>query len=702
MELLFVGNMLPVTDRFFDLFLTEHHCVAARSVDTNMKSGKKLAVHRYYKLEELEDIFVAYHFDAILFFSYDLDGGLDVYKELERLEVTLTLARKYDVGMFLYVTSNELENKDKETVLEGRARYIINTACEDLCRVFQNNCGIKTRIIRLPYIYTKEPSGTRNCYLMRLAGKEGEIILRADPEREIDLICDEDLGTFLMRVLDDPGDEDIRTLNLGGGNRMQYGKFAELLTGLMPGLKVGWLGEQYAFPMYLEEKRVQDDFDWEPVNRLEDDIEALYRGVVNEKKSASETGESDGAAQGKKKRFTGIRHPLDLVLIMGVAELLARLVPDGGLFSAWDIRLAAVLLLGMMDGLAAGIAGAVIAVLLYLVSVVTKQNIFVLFREPTALIPPALYVLAGGISGYLCDHKNDEIDRARAESALQKDRYVFLNGLYARARESKEDFQNQILGFRNSYGRIYALLKRIEAADDKDLYKEAVASMEEMLESRNIAIYKRVGAGEHYTEQARSRGAARRVPETISLKDYPEIYEMLKDKQTYVNRELKAGYPAFAAAILSGDEMSGIIMVTESKYRHMNTEYANKFSVVTGIISVDLVRAMRLHGDLEGQIMEAGLMAESEFAKLVRGFCDDTGRVSERHSLLHLKPVNMTVREAVRRASRTIRGDDVIGADTQNRLLLLLPGTGEDGARIVMEKLRSDGIDSEIVRSVID
>ena len=109
-----------MSDRFFDAFLQEHHCVAARSVDTDMKSGRKLSVHRYYNLEELGDIFAAYHFDAILFFSYDLDGGMDVYKELERLETTLMLAQKHDVKMFFYITSNELENRDETVVLEGR------------------------------------------------------------------------------------------------------------------------------------------------------------------------------------------------------------------------------------------------------------------------------------------------------------------------------------------------------------------------------------------------------------------------------------------------------------------------------------------------------------------------------------------------------------------------------------------------------
>ncbi|MBQ6735478.1 MAG: GGDEF domain-containing protein, partial [Lachnospiraceae bacterium] len=126
-----------------------------------------------------------------------------------------------------------------------------------------------------------------------------------------------------------------------------------------------------------------------------------------------------------------------------------------------------------------------------------------------------------------------------------------------------------------------------------------------------------------------------------------------------------------------------------------NMEYANKFSVVTGIISADLVRAMRLHTDMEAQIKEAGLMAAADFRKVLAAHCDEAGRVIENHSLLLLKPVNMTVKESVRRCARVIRGDDVIGTDGKDRVLLLLPGTPEAGARIVVEKLRAEGIGAE-------
>lgn len=686
-----------MSDAFFDTFLKEHHCVAARSVDTDMASGRKLSVHRYYDLSELEDIFVAYHFDAILFFSYDLDGGMDVYKELERLEFTLTLARKYDVKMFLYVSSNELENRGEAAVLEGRARYIVNVACEELCRVFQKSCGIKTRIIRLPYIYTKTPSECRACYLMRLAKKEGEIILRADPDREIDAVCDEDLGAFLMRVLDDPGDEDIRTVNLGGGNRMRYEEFADMLTEQMEGVKVSWLGEQYAFPMYLEDLKARDDYDWEPVNRLKDDIGELFKAVDNEEREISGDDEVKKEKSFIQKLGNRIRHPFDIIVVMGAAEILLRLIPESSLISPWDIRLFAVLLLGTIDGIAAGVTGAVIASAFYIGAILAGHSIFSLFREPSALIPVALYVLGGGISGYLCDHKNDEIEKARADEAHQRDRYAFLSGLYARARESKEDFQNQILGFRNSYGRIYSLMKRIEEADDDKLYSEAISSMEEMLESRSISIYKRIGAGENYTEQARSRGSSRRIGASITLKDYPDMYSVLQKGETYFNRELTEGYPAFAAPVFSDDEMSGIIMLTDAKYRHMNMEYVNKFTVVSGIISADLVRVMRMHSEREEEIKDARLMDAKDFLGIVRAHADENGSILKKHTLLLIKPVNLALKEAVRRITRMTRGDDIIGTDERNRVLLLLPDTEGVGASIVMEKLRTEGIDSEII-----
>ena len=699
MEVLFLGNLKLVSPRFFDVFTKEHTCVALKRFDSYMRPGEGVKVYDTYGKEDLDHLMVAHHFDAIIFFAYNLDNSNDVNMEFEHLQDILSVAKKYDTKMFFYVRSNEPENIDEGSVLEARTRNIVDNACEELCAAFQKSSDILMRIIRLPYVYSTEFADNKVSYLMKAAVQGHEIVFRADPEREIDAICDEDLGSFIMRVLDDPMNDEIRTINLGGGNHMTYGELADMYSKIIRGLRVSWIKDEKNFFAYQEDKSVQDDFGWRPFHRLDNDMLDIYDDVLGEIKDDEKKAKEDSAER-RKTILAALKYPLDIIFVMGLAEMLTRIAPDRSYFSSWDIRLIGVLLLGMIDGTAVGLIGAAVATILYIISFVSSKNILFLLKEPGNLIPIVFFILVGNISGYLCDRKNDDIDNANKEAQLQSDQYDFLTKLYDKTKETREDFKNQILGFRNSYGRIYALLRRIEGAEEQNMFAEAVAGTEEIMESKNVAIYKRMGVGENYTEQAHSMWSTKRMPETINLRDFPDMYDLLKDGVTFINKELKEGYPAFATSIRSGDEMSGIIMLTDAEYRQMNAEYADKFSVVTGIISVDLLRAMRLHAELESQMKEANLMEQEDFAKLITAYTDQDGNLLAQHALLHIKIVNMTVKEAVRRVSAIIRGDDVIGSDENNRVLLLLPNTPEKGVQIVQEKLRTDGVDSEVLRSV--
>ena len=700
MEILFLGNLKLVSPRFFDLISKEHECVAIKRAESYMRPSKAVKVYNTSDKLSFDNLMLAHHFDAIIFFAYNLDNSNDLNMEFEHLHNILSITNRYGTKLFFYVRSNEPENINEGSFLAAETRNIVDSACEELCKAFQRAGGMIVRIIRLPYVYSTEFADNKFSYLMKAAIQGNEIVFRANLDDDIDSICEEDLGTFLMHLLDDPLDDEIRTINLGGGNHMTYGQLAHLYSQEVKRLRVSWLrADDKAFLAYKEDETALKDFGWRPFHRLENDMPDIKEATLEEIKKEEQLND-EIKDKDKMAILSRFKYPIDLIIVMGMAELLTRIAPDRSYFSSWDIRLIAVLLLGMTDGTAIGIVSGVIASLLYIISIAETKSLLVLLKEPGMLVPIVFFILIGNISGYLCDKKNDEIDNACKEAEIQNEQCGYLNKLYDKTRETRESFQNQILGFRNSYGRIYALLKRIEDADEHNMFAEAVACTEEIMETSNVAIYKRIGAGETYDEQAHSMMMSKRMPRTVNLRDFPDMYPLLKNGETFVNKALKEGYPAYAAAIRSGEEMNGFIVLTNADYRQMNMEYADKFSVVTGIISVDLVRTMRIHAEYENQIQEASIMGQEDFSKLIMAYCDENGNVLQQHSMLLIKIVNMSVKEAARRVSAIIRGDDVIGLDEKNRIILLLPNTSGQGVEIVKKKLKADGIDSEILQRV--
>ncbi|WP_029233150.1 NAD-dependent epimerase/dehydratase family protein [Butyrivibrio sp. VCB2006] len=315
-----------------------------------MRPGEGVKVYNSHNRKELDNLMVAHHFDAIVFFAYNLDNSNDVNMEFEHLQDILSTAKKYDVKMFFYVRSNESESLDEASVLEARTRNIVDNACEDLCAAFQKSSDIKMRILRLPYLYSTEFAENKISFLMKAAIQGHEIVFRANPENEIDAICDEDLGSFIMRVLDDPMDDDVRTINLSGGNHMTYGQLGELYSTIIKGLRISWItSDEKAFFTYQEDGSVEEDFGWRPFHRLSNDMLDIYDATIEEVQD-DEKRQKEESVEKKKSIISSLKFPIDIAFVMGVAEILTRIAPDRSYFSNWDIRLIAVLLLGMIDG----------------------------------------------------------------------------------------------------------------------------------------------------------------------------------------------------------------------------------------------------------------------------------------------------------------------------------------------------------------
>ena len=55
--------------------------------------------------------------------------------------------------------------------------------------------------------------------------------------------------------------------------------------------------------------------------------------------------------------------------------------------------------------------------------------------------------------------------------------------------ENKGEYKKQILGFKDSFGRIFDAVQRLDNILPQSIFMEALLTMEDILENRSIAIY---------------------------------------------------------------------------------------------------------------------------------------------------------------------------------------------------------------------
>ena len=166
----------------------------------------------YYEIphteEKFEQLFDAYDIDTVWYLSGFADGQNGMDSELKYLESVVKICHRNAVGKLIVVSSVESLNFHRKYDVVGRlssrayasASAFATAQMEDFVRYYAKNCGLKTIVLRAPYIATED--GTHN-FLGQLFEKvlQGEeVVFPYCPENKVDFLSDSDLVTLLLDV----------------------------------------------------------------------------------------------------------------------------------------------------------------------------------------------------------------------------------------------------------------------------------------------------------------------------------------------------------------------------------------------------------------------------------------------------------------------------------------------------------------------
>lgn len=174
-----------------------------------------------------------------------------------------------------------------------------------------------------------------------------------------------------------------------------------------------------------------------------------------------------------------------------------------------DFRLAFIVLIADVYGLNAGVAAAFLASLSLAAGYWAEgASPLLLFYEPSNWLAFLVYFVVGAVCGYVQLRSAEDLRFAEEERKLLEERLRFVRQLYQDTLEDKRSFRRQILGRRDSFGKVYAVTKALDAAPAQELPRKIVEVLEDVLENHSAAVY-RVDARRHL---AGGPPAARTLP----------------------------------------------------------------------------------------------------------------------------------------------------------------------------------------------
>lgn len=699
MEILCTGNVTFLSKRFFKKIGEDYKCVVYAEETSEISREKNLIVYPYENnLEEAQGIFASFNFNTVLYFSHTADGTVKTSGELEKLESSLYLAEKNGVERFIYITTNDGTDEKKKHAWKAVGRSIMMRTCQELCQAYGEGSGMQMFVLKVPYIYSVEGKECSLTAWLEAALEHSAVSFHGSADTTTDFLCDEDLGELIVRILDEPGKENYQSMNLSGENEISLEQLAELMKREVPGLKIEYKNEWDCLPVYKKDGLARSCYGWYPRHVLEEDMGELWKNLQREKKKRRISYEH---RQNHKEFKERIRVILEILVTAALAEFLNRLVADNVMLKFLDFRLFGIVLMGTMNGMAAGIVTGIIACLGYAAGNLSATRWQIIFFNVQNWLPFATYLLLGAICGYTKDkHDDDLIYEKEGQDILEK-KYVFLSKLYNQVLESKEGFNRQIIGYRDSFGKIYSVVKKLDSMLPDKIFYEAVNVLEEILDNDSVAIYTLQQNQDFARLSICSNRENSQLSKSINLKNYPQMVDCIKENRTFINRKYLENYPAYATPITKDERLYGMILIMKTDIHQMNMEFFNKFSIISNLISGSLIKAIEAEEKSSETIENTQILKCGRFEEILRVRKQMKEKNYVDYTLVRIAKAERSLEELSNLIGGLVRSNDILGMGEDGAVYLLLSQTGKTGMEVISDRMKKHEIDFTIVKDEV-
>ena len=293
-----------------------------------------------------------------------------------------------------------------------------------------------------------------------LTPPSGKSLLANDEQAAQPLLalCMEELADLTARVFDTWTPEPERFLlpQVFDATQRQVG---EVLQKLQPGLEVCY-GTDTLQTYPTDDRTVRRRYGWFQRYSLLDDLPAIYKlwqARQAEKKSVVHR------AMDKLRQSTRLLRIVEILAAWLLSEVLVRATGTDAQFQMIDFRLMFVMLIGTVYGLNAGVLAAVLASVSLAAGYLRQgTTLMLLFYEPSNWLAFIVYFVVGASCGYVQLRNTEAARFVREENNLLRDRLRFTQRLYQDTLEDKQMFRRQILGRRDSFGKIYTVTQQLD------------------------------------------------------------------------------------------------------------------------------------------------------------------------------------------------------------------------------------------------
>lgn len=679
-RVLCIGNTEYLTEEFIDTAFPESKVTVVGN--TVLGSADKIKLFRIKK-PSIKAIFETYDFDAVVYFSGNLTYHTTEKNDAEELREVLEYAKATNKNMKILFLSSLDSSFSKQT-----DRAILSAAKEKLCGFYSKSSSLDIKVVQIPYLYSGVYEKDFLYKAFEKIHNNKTVVFDETPSSKMHFISLSDLSRLISRIIDNWKCQN-GILSIGDDFNITFSDFTERVSLLCNRSKFDFTATVDSGNIPVNNKGIRNEYGWFAKISLIEDLEEEYEKYLASKQEKTLT------LWQKIKKWIE-EHSLlvkiaELIILFFITELLLYFTDSAVIFSIVDFRMAYIVIMATVHGLNFGMYAAALSSISWLVAKVrTGTNLLTIFYEPTNWLAFVFFFLVGALCGYIKLRKDDTIRFVSEENKLLEDKLVFTREIYEDTYKEKRDLKKQIIGSKDSFGKIFDITRKLDTVAPQLLYLRIMETFEDVLENKNITVYSVNKQSTFGRLEVASRDIIDTVSRSISTETYSSVIEKISDGEIFRNTDLKSEYPMYAAGVYRGEELVLLIFLWHADIDQRSLYYVNLFKILRDLVQMSLLRAFDYNQAVyEKQYIEhTRIMRADAFEEVLSNYTTLSEKKVSAFVLLEIDTNGRSYEEMDKLLGQKVRANDILGACENGKIRLLLSQATEKDLEFILPRFK--------------
>lgn len=604
----------------------------------------------------------------------------------------------HSVPKFIMLSTTDIYSFKKRTGEINTSNYndlsvLFLNSCEELSLKWRGKHNLSTVILRCPQIYGPRQSlKSKDDIMVQLLKMIEKKAFEEDRDKLYALIYIGDVADAAVKSISDIANGIYNVMPDEAAQYYDIITAASLITGLNLPLEL-----HYTSDAKIEDNtKTKKELNWTPIVSLGEGIRRTFDWYFNDyKKYLDEMGLKIGKVKAERNWPSIVIPYLENFALFALMYLLNTI--QTGL--SIDFCILYVIIMGIFHGIKHSMIAAVLSSFLVFVSrMATGMDFTSVLYDLNIIFTVVQYLIIGASVGYVVERKNTDIAvKNDSLERLQED-YTYLINLYEETANIKEEFEYRILEYGDSYGRILSIVSMLDSLKPEEIIMNAFTVIKELMKEKNITIYMINNTGTFMRLSGKTGEGFLKLPRSVRLADYPVWEEIIEKREVYTNNNLNPEMPSMVSPIIFDGKIIALIIIADMKFEKLTLYYKNLLKVVSNLISSAISKAQTYERAIISKkfIKDTPIFTVEEFRDLLDVKNELVKKGYSEYTLLRVTNCfdERNKYEVSHKIVKAIRENDQLGIGEDGGLYVLLSGTNETDANVVVERLGKIGIET--------